>query len=143
MNNKIIVGGIVAVLFIVAVGAFLFSGSGSSKVEAGEYDTFAQCLYDSGMRMYGSATCSFCEKQRKLFGASERFVREIECDPRNELSQTELCIARDITHTPTWILEDSDGNDINRLDSGVKSLEELSKVSGCPLEKDPISEDST
>lgn len=106
--------------------------------EKGEYDTFAQCLYESGMRMYGSVTCSVCNRQRKAFGASFEHVHEVECDPRNPNSETERCIAKDITHTPTWILEDNEGNDITRLSSGFKNLETLSDVSGCELTKDPI-----
>ncbi|MDP3725596.1 MAG: hypothetical protein Q8R36_00185 [bacterium] len=132
-QNTTIIGGIVGVLMLVAVGSYFFSERGSEEAIAGEYDTFAQCLYDSGMRMYGSVTCKFCAQQREMFGDSFRFVREIECDPRNPLPQTELCVAKKITATPTWIFEDEAGNDVTRFQPGVLSLEKLSEVSGCPL----------
>jgi hypothetical protein len=139
-KNNITVGIILGFLVLVAIIAFVFSGSrgGTEEVVAGEYDTFAQCLYENGMRMYGSATCSFCARQRKDFGNSFHFVREIECDPRNKDNQANLCISKNISHTPTWIHEDDAGNDIFRFDSGVVSLEDLSKESGCPLIKDPL-----
>jgi len=105
------------------------------------YETFSQCLYDSGLRMYGSATCSFCAKQRALFGDAFENIKEIECDPRNPNPQTELCIARDIAHTPTWILEDENGDDVFRFEAGVQSLETLSEVSGCPLTEDTLTDD--
>lgn len=98
-----------------------------------KYVAFGQCLYEKGFRMYGSAGCVFCAKQRALFGEGIERVREIECDPRFEGAQYELCIEKNIAHTPTWILEDSDGNDIFRFESGVISLAELSEKSNCPL----------
>jgi len=97
------------------------------------YDEFAECLYDSGFRMYGSVTCSFCAKQRKLFGDSFEYIKEIECDPRNPNSETERCIVKNISHTPTWIVEDEEGNDITRFEPGVLSLEQLSEASSCPI----------
>lgn len=123
---------IIIVLVILVVGAVYLFNNKAPK-EAGVYDEFAQCIYDSGLRMYGSATCSFCAKQRKLFGTSEEFIREIECDPRNIGNEAERCIGKNITHTPTWILEDEEGNDIKRFDAGVLSLKELSEESGCAL----------
>jgi len=73
--NKIILG-IVVVILVIIGWIFLVPSSenGVEEVQAGEYDTFAQCLYDSGMRMYGSVTCSFCAKQRTLFGNSFHFI---------------------------------------------------------------------
>lgn len=140
-RNTTIIVSITGALILIAVAAFIFSGAkGTREATAGEYDTFAQCLYDSGLRMYGSVTCSFCAKQRAIFGSSFNFIREIECDPRNPLPQTERCIAKNITGTPTWIQEDKDGKDVYRFSAGVQSLERLSEVSGCALEKDAFTD---
>tara|TARA_Y100000310_G_C20221078_1_gene595795 strand:- start:189 stop:569 length:381 start_codon:yes stop_codon:yes gene_type:complete len=94
---------------------------------------FAQCVYDSGGRMYGSYTCSVCEKQRALFGPSFKHIQEIECHPRGENSQTQLCLERDIAKTPTWILEPN-GIETNRL-PGFQSIEALAAFTGCTLEE--------
>tara|TARA_Y100000031_G_scaffold148279_1_gene184359 strand:- start:72056 stop:72523 length:468 start_codon:yes stop_codon:yes gene_type:complete len=136
-QDNIIIASIVGALLLVTVAAFIFSGSKEGpEAVAGDYDTFAQCLYDSGLRMYGSATCHFCAQQRSMFGGSFKFIREIECDPRNALAETERCIAKNIEATPTWILEDENGNDIERFEAGVQQLTVLSEKSGCPLVKD-------
>lgn len=124
---------VLIVLVLLIVGAVFLFNSRDGERETGAYDEFATCLYDSGFRMYGSATCSFCNKQRKLFEGSEAFIREIECDPRNIGNEAERCINKAITHTPTWIVEDEEGNDVKRFDAGVISLEELSSESGCTL----------
>jgi len=132
MDNKLFVGITIGILFVVAIAAFFFS-RGEKDVALGQYDSFAQCLTDAGFKMYGSATCVFCAQQRAMFGDSFRFIREIECDPRNPLPQTELCIAKKITHTPTWILEDKDGKDVTRLAPGVQSFETLGGLANCPV----------
>ncbi|MAG60086.1 hypothetical protein CMO96_04840 [Candidatus Woesebacteria bacterium] len=135
-KSPLLLFGLVAVVII---AGFIYLRPGSKEAAPkGKYDTFAQCLQKSGMRMYGSVTCSFCAKQRKLFGDSFQHIKEIECDPRNDNNEAERCIAKKISHTPTWIFEDDDGNDVHRFKSGVQPLEELGKVSECSLAEDEI-----
>jgi hypothetical protein len=97
-----------------------------------ELDSFAKCLYDNGARMYGQYTCSVCRKQRELFGSSFQYIQEIECHPKGENPQTQLCLERDIAKTPTWLLE-KDGQVVERL-AGFQTLEILSEISGCSLD---------
>ena len=86
--------------------------------------------------MYGSITCSWCAKQRELFGSSFDFIDEIECNPYERGNQASKCLDEGIASTPTWILYD--GNiQVERL-SGYQSLEALSEFSGCELIKDLI-----
>lgn len=108
----------------------------------GVYDGFAQCLYKESFRMYGSATCASCAKQRKLFGSAHKYLHEIECDPRNANTdilkeEVKACAKKNISKTPTWIHEDKNGNNIFKFEAGIISLEDLSKASGCAL---PVSE---
>jgi uncharacterized membrane protein len=98
-----------------------------------EYNSFAQCLTENGYLMYGSVTCSFCARQRALFGNSFEYITEIECDPRNPNDEAERCISKEVERTPTWFIEDKNGNTIKRFEAGVISLEDLSKLSNCPL----------
>lgn len=123
----------IVVVLIILVGGAIYLFNDRTPKEVGVYDQFAQCLYDSGFRMYGSATCSFCAKQRNLFEGSEEFIKEIECDPRNVGNEAQRCIDKNISHTPTWIIEDEEGNDVKRFDAGVISLSKLSEESGCSL----------
>ena len=122
------------VVGVVFAGAAYWSHS--KLVPEGKYDTFVQCMYESGVRMYGSAGCAHCAKQRQLIGTSMEFIHEIECDPRHEGAQVDLCIAKNIEGTPTWIIEDEEGNDVKRLPPGEKTLEELSEFSECELVED-------
>lgn len=147
MQSKIFWTSVIAGIIVVAAAGtsyfsiFIGKNTGSEKsapIEKGEYDTFAQCLTERGMVMYGSITCKFCAKQRELFGHSFRFIKEIECDPRNPNPETERCVAKNITATPTWIREDVGGVELYRFPAGIQTLEQLSKVATCPLIKDSL-----
>jgi hypothetical protein len=116
--------------------AFVMYTVQSRTIPEGKYDSFAQCLTNKNFVMYGSITCSYCAVQRAMFGSAFEYINEIECHPRNPHPQTELCVAKDIKGTPTWIEEDESGKDIHRFPAGVVSLEELSRVSGCALPND-------
>lgn len=126
--KKILVTIIVAI--IVALGMWYIQ---QSPIEEGQYDVFAQCITENHLVMYGSESCSFCAKQRKVFGSSFQYVEEIECSREFANSQTDRCIARGIEYTPTWILEDENGEDVFRFGAGVQPLEDLAEASGCPL----------
>lgn len=101
-----------------------------------DYSAFAQCLADKGFIMYGSVTCGACAKQRAMFGDAFRFIEEIECDPRNPNPETERCIAKNIQKTPTWIQEETNGNERYRFAPGLQALKDLSDVAGCPLNEE-------
>tara|TARA_Y100000310_G_scaffold343159_1_gene449494 strand:+ start:7607 stop:7975 length:369 start_codon:yes stop_codon:yes gene_type:complete len=110
---------------------FIVGCTSGSSTSPGLYDGFAQCLSDTGVKIYGSFLCSVCKSQRDLFGSSFEKLGEIECHPQGENPQTELCLERDIAKTPTWILE-KDNVEVKRLE-GFQSLETLSEFSGCSL----------
>lgn len=122
----------IAVLFAAALG-FVTYYAHAKTVPSGTYDTFAQCVYEKGMRMYGAKTCSYCIKQRALFGDAVKYIKEIECDPRYPNAETERCIAKKIERTPTWILENTAGDTVKRFDPGVLSLQTLAEETGCVL----------
>tara|TARA_Y100000310_G_C20698277_1_gene827272 strand:+ start:4664 stop:5041 length:378 start_codon:yes stop_codon:yes gene_type:complete len=111
---------------------FIISCSKTPVAETGPLDDFAKCLKNNGAKMYGSYTCSVCKKQRELFGPSFHHVGEIECHPRGENPQTQLCLEKDIKKTPTWTLE-KDGVELDRKE-GYQTIEILSEFSGCTLQ---------
>ncbi|OGY90969.1 MAG: hypothetical protein A3H70_04090 [Candidatus Komeilibacteria bacterium RIFCSPLOWO2_02_FULL_48_11] len=86
-----------------------------------ELDSFAQCLTDKGVAMYGAKWCLHCQNQKKAFGKSFRLIKYLEC-PDN----IELCLAKDIQGYPTWIIND-------KKYEGEQSLASLSQISDCPL----------
>src|SRR3989338_3129999 len=107
----------------------------SSQTSSANLDSFAQCLKEKGVKMYGSYICSACLAQIKMFGGHEgsfKYIDYVECHPRGPNPQTDLCLKRDIKKTPTWILE-KDGVEINRLE-GYQTFELLGEFSGCQFE---------
>src|SRR3989338_5920007 len=110
------------------------SQAAEQETPAVNLDSFAQCLAEKNVKMYGSYVCSACLAQIKMFGGHEgsfRHIDYIECHPRGPNPQTDLCLKRDIKKTPTWILE-KDGNEIKRLE-GFQVEESLAEFSGCSL----------
>lgn len=122
----------VVIISILIIGLiFVFSGNGA-KYELGEIEKFAKCLTEKGTVMYGAFWCPHCAKTKKKFGNSFQYINYVECDPRGENEQSELCIEKNIERYDTW--EFSDGS---RDDNGEPSFEFLSSKTGCtlPLEK--------
>ena len=76
-----------------------------------------------GAKMYGAYWCPYCTKQKQMFGEAFKQINYIECDPRAETSQTDLCIEAKIKGFPTWEIN-------GRFYPGMLSLEQLAKFSG-------------
>jgi len=94
----------------------------------GLYDDFAQCLTDSGAKMYGAYWCPHCDDQKNTFGKSFNHVDYIECDPRGDNANPAACEAAGIQGYPTWIFSDGERA------SGSLPLRELAFRTGCVLE---------
>jgi len=95
----------------------------------GQYDALAQCLSDKEINMYSSFRCGFCARTKSNFGSSMQYINEIECHPQGPNSQIDLCTSKDISGTPTWILEPS-GVEVKR-NTGYLTIDELRTFSGC------------
>jgi len=104
-------------MFIIIVYLLLPSNSG-------EYDTFASCLTDKGIVMYGTDWCPHCKNQKEMFGDSFKKIKYVNCDINKE-----ECAINRITGYPTWKI----GNEYH---SGVQPVETLASLSGCELFKD-------
>lgn len=110
-------------LIVLVVLIFVFVKGGASD----PYSSFATCLSDNGVKMFGAYWCPHCQDQKKLFSGSWEHVNYVECSLPNAAGQTQECTNQGIQSYPTW--EFADGNRI----SGVLSLEQLSSLSGCEL----------
>jgi hypothetical protein len=91
------------------------------------YDELAQCLTEKGVKEYGTFWCPNCAKQKKMLGDAYQYIDYIECDPRGDDQQAELCIQKGIEKYPTW--EFSDGTML----IGTQELNVLAETAGCPL----------
>ncbi|MFH1683004.1 MAG: thioredoxin domain-containing protein [Candidatus Woesearchaeota archaeon] len=109
---------IISIMLLASI--FLIGCTGKANTAVG-YDTFAQCLTDKGVKMYGAEWCSHCQNQKAMFGSSFQYVDYVDC----EQSQQECSIAG-IQGYPTWKIS---GNDY----PGEQSFERLASLSGCKL----------
>lgn len=102
----------------------------------GEYDDFAQCLTDKGVKFYGAFWCPHCQEQKKLFGKSVNKLPYVECSQPDGNGQLPICTEKEIKGYPTWILPT--GERLVPGENGFsveKSLEILSEKAQCPLTK--------
>lgn len=93
----------------------------------GPYDSFAQCLSDSGAKFYGAWWCPHCQAQKALFGRSAKLLPYVECSEKGQ-GQTKECDALGIQGYPTWIFSDGSRK------SGEIPLSELSQKTNCPIQ---------
>ncbi len=89
-------------------------------------ESFAQCLTDKGIKMYGAYWCSHCNTQKEDFGEAVKYINYVECDESGENSQVELCQEAGIQGFPTWVI---DGEQY----PGHQTFKRLSELSGCEL----------
>ena len=117
-NNKKYMIIAVALLIIIAIPLALKSPAMNTP---SQYDEFAKCLTDNGVKMYGAYWCSHCQNQKKEFGKSFDYVDYVECT-ENEFE----CKNAGVTGYPTWTV---DGTNY----PGEQTFARLSELSGCPL----------
>jgi len=88
-----------------------------------EQIALAKHLKDSGAVMYSAYWCPHCHDQKELFG--QEAVKElqiIECAIDGKNNQYDLCQSKNIEGYPSWEIN-------GKIESGVKSLRQLSKIS--------------
>lgn len=96
-------------------------------IKSSKYDNFANCLTNSGVKMYGAYWCPHCNSQKEMFGESWQYINYIECSLPNRAGQTQVCSEAGVEAYPTWEFTGQ------RME-GELTLEKLSQLSGCPLE---------
>lgn len=115
-------------LFILLVTLLiLLAGCSTSSIPQEKIDVFSKCITENGATMYGTFWCPTCAKTKKMFGTSFQYIKYVECDPRGENEQSELCIQKGIDKYDTW--EFTDGS---RIISNP-TFEQLSEKTGCPV----------
>ncbi len=91
-----------------------------------DYTSFAQCLTEKGVKMYGAWWCPHCNNQKKSFGDAWHYVDYVECSTQDG-KQTEECKNANISGYPTWRF--ADGTEL----AGEATFEQLSQRANCPL----------
>lgn len=90
--------------------------------QPGQYDNFAKCLTEKGVKMYGAYWCGHCKNQKIAFGKSFKYVNYIECTQKQD-----ECNNAKIKGYPTWVFPGD-----QRIE-GETSLDKISQLSNCSL----------
>ena len=123
MNNKFYL----IIIFVILAGVigFLIWAQFEASQASPELDAFAKCLASKGITMYGTESCSWCQKQKAEFKSAWQYINYVDC-----FKNPNKCVAEKIEGTPTWIFP----NDNNKRIEGYRELKVLSGESGCPLQ---------
>ena len=122
ISGKKIVGGMVVLAALLLVGMILYR-------QQHRYDSFAQCLKQRNVLMYGAYWCPHCAEQKEKFGASFKYAPYVECGvPGDTRAESQTCKDAGVKHFPTWQFPPT-----GERFEGQLPLEELSDRSGCPL----------
>ena len=90
----------------------------------------AEHLTNEGAVMYNAYWCPHCHDQKEMFGKeATKKLNLVECAKDGFNNKRELCEAKGITGFPSWEINGS-------IESGVKSLEELAKLSNYKYSRD-------
>lgn len=95
----------------------------------GKYDTFAQCISDSGATFYGAFWCPHCQAQKAMFGKSAKLLPYVECSESNGKGQLAVCTDKKIEGYPTWVFADG------TRESGEQTFEELAAKTSCIVDE--------
>ena len=90
----------------------------------------AEHLTASGAVMYSAYWCPHCHEQKEMFGKeAAKNLKVVECAPTGQNNEAKLCQSKGIEGFPTWEIN-------GELDSGVKQLPDLARLSGYQGPKD-------
>lgn len=100
-----------SVVALLIVGVLHMHYSGIFDEAAGPEDpqlkSLAIHLTETGAVFYGAHWCPRCQEQKDLFKASAKRLPYVECSTGGPGSAiTAPCVANDIRHYPTWIIDD-------------------------------------
>jgi glutaredoxin len=102
----------------IALGAKVETVSGAAETALAEY------LVANDVKFYGSYSCTHCQKQKSLFGATAAAkLPYIECAPDGENSQRQLCKEKNIQMFPTWVIK-------GKYFPGTRDLKEIATMTG-------------
>lgn len=111
-----------ATIIIVLLIFVATRSSGPSK-----YESFAQCLTEQDVVMYGAWWCPHCTNQKQLFEGAFNKITYVECSAPGSRAMNQTCQDAGVQSYPTWEFADK-----SRL-TGERTLTELSQKTNCEL----------
>ncbi len=91
--------------------------------------SFAECVANSGAKLYGAFWCPHCISQRLALGVAQNKLPYVECSNSDATAQTEACVSKKIDRYPTWIFADG-----SKVDEEI-SLDQISEKTSCVVPK--------
>lgn len=121
---------VIVIFFIGLIFLFVSNSSFGFNETVGQEppitnESFSQCITESGWRFYGLNGCSWCEKQKLLFGKTLSKIVFVDC-----LTNKETCQKVEIDGYPTWIRFSDDGTELDRW-KGYSSVETWQLITTC------------
>lgn len=116
-------------LVVLALGGIVFVRSqtnGAMGESTTQYDSFAECISNTGAKFYGAFWCPHCQDQKKLFDNSKK-LPYVECSTPDGKGRTQACIDANITGYPTWVMGDG------TILDGVQQFSTLAEKTACPI----------
>ncbi len=100
-------------------GRAIMNTSGAAEI------SLAKHLSKKGVKMHGAFWCGYCHAQKEMFG-KQAFakIKYIECDPRGNNPQPQVCKRAKINSLPTWKF--TNGQTVE----GLTTLSVLADISG-------------
>lgn len=117
---------VIIVALIIFISAIAGIGIFKKNPVTKNLDSFAQCLSEKNVTMYGAYWCPHCLNEKALFGDSWKYMQYVECDPNGPNNNAQLCTDLGIDGYPTWIIN-------GEKMPGEVSIDTLAKLSGCSL----------
>lgn len=114
-------GVVVLLIFLLLIA--LFHIGATERFSPEDKEAVCRCASAKGVIVFGSAQCSHCRQQKKVFGDAFRHLHFVECDNNPQ------CTTLNITVYPTWVLEE-DGVEKARW-LGVIDVQQLRELAGC------------
>lgn len=111
-RNTIIL--ICIILGIILVVSLIFYIKNSDGID----ENTIKCIAEKS-ELYVSKTCSHCEQQKEILRDYLNLFNMIDC-----IDNSKECQENNILRIPAWIIN-------NKQYTGVKSLKELKKLTGC------------
>jgi len=104
------------ITLIIIFGVILLSFAVLNKSHPDVDKETAQCIGKNSL-LYVQLGCSHCKDQEQIFGNNYQYLNVVDC-----FFELEKC--GDITHTPTWIIN-------NQKYEGVQNIDKLKELTGC------------
>ncbi len=103
-------------IILILTTLLLISGAGCNN--NGIDKELAKCIGENSM-IYVSTGCSYCEKQKAMFGDNFKELNSVDC-----AFIPEKCREAGVTTVPTWVIN---GEKIR----GVQDIEKLKELTNC------------